>query len=561
MKATVKAIKPTQGWNANSYIVFDYQSQTNFKFAGLDVSTNKLVMGHRGTNGWVVDKQAAFQMSLKSDTWYNLLLSVNGLTATLIVKNTTSFSFTYAPTVVDGWSYGLNWGLVGFGSNNARGAMDDIAVQIVSPAATVVRSDDFATGIGPMFTPSLAGSTSGTWQASAGRYAGAPTAPSDTAIHLMNFAGVTQSATSSLLDMNTVLRTSGRAGFLFDRYSDADFKFAAIDVGTQQVMIGHRIGNHWVIDAAATNATLNSTTDYTLGVVVRGSTVGVTLNGQAALGFAFNAVSVDGRFGLFAKGTSASFDSVTLKTDDPAVNAAVAAGNLLARASAVPSVIQSSAITPMTRDAIAPVLAEAKQRWAVSGRVDAAALARLDRIDVQIVDFGGALLGQQDGDTIFIDRDAAGWGWFVDATPGADEEYLRLSEGVLSAKPNGEASGRMDLLTALGHEIGHVLGYPHTSTTGLMDASLSAGEREVMGGAEVHYFDEGAGGQFVRAGKPDKRADCDPWLYVPSSGYDGSRTGWYVMEEANDLNGMSLAELSAVKGKKAAPRIVWGQSR
>src|SRR5689334_11340504 len=78
-------------------------------------------MGHRNASGWIVDSQASFPGSVKSDTWYNLLLSVNGLTATLLVNNTSSFSFTYAPTVVDGWSYGLNWGLVGFGSNNSRG--------------------------------------------------------------------------------------------------------------------------------------------------------------------------------------------------------------------------------------------------------------------------------------------------------------------------------------------------------------------------------------------------------------------------------------------------------
>ncbi len=219
---------------------------------------------------------------------------------------------------MDGWSYGLNWGLVGFGSNNARGALDDIAVQVVPPVGTVTRSDDFTTGVGPMFTPSVAGSAIGTWAAANGRYAGTPVAPADTAINLMNLDGVTQVQVTSLLDFSTVVKTTSRAGFVFDRYSDTDFKFAAIDVATKQVLIGHRIGNNWVIDAAVSNTTLNATTDYTLGVTLRGSTVSVTLNGQAAVGFAFNAVAVDGRFGLFAKGASASFDSVTVKANDPA---------------------------------------------------------------------------------------------------------------------------------------------------------------------------------------------------------------------------------------------------
>ena len=112
VRATIMGVKPTGGWNANSYIIFDYQSDTNFKFAGLDVSTNKMVMGHRDASGWVVDAQGSVKGGVKSDTWYNLLLSVNGLTATLVLDNQTLFTFTYAPTVIDGWSYGLNWGLV-----------------------------------------------------------------------------------------------------------------------------------------------------------------------------------------------------------------------------------------------------------------------------------------------------------------------------------------------------------------------------------------------------------------------------------------------------------------
>src|SRR5262249_48241273 len=120
---------------------------------------------------------------------------------------------------------------------------------------------------------------------------------------------------------STVVRTAGRAGFVFDRYGDGDFKFAAIDVATKQVMIGHRTSRGWYIDAAVSNPALSATTDYTLGVSLRGTTGTVTPNGQAAVGFTFNGVTVDGRFGLLAKGASASFDSITVKTDDPSVPA------------------------------------------------------------------------------------------------------------------------------------------------------------------------------------------------------------------------------------------------
>ena len=48
--ANVRA-KPTAGWKANAYILFDYWSPTDFKFAGIDICTNKIVIGHRNAAG------------------------------------------------------------------------------------------------------------------------------------------------------------------------------------------------------------------------------------------------------------------------------------------------------------------------------------------------------------------------------------------------------------------------------------------------------------------------------------------------------------------------------
>ena len=63
--------KAVGGWKANAYIIFDYFSPTDFKFAGIDNSTNKFVIGHRTASGWVVDKQSPLQT--KPDTWYDVL--------------------------------------------------------------------------------------------------------------------------------------------------------------------------------------------------------------------------------------------------------------------------------------------------------------------------------------------------------------------------------------------------------------------------------------------------------------------------------------------------------
>src|SRR5439155_25168035 len=67
------------------------------------------------------------------------------------------------------------------------------------------------------------------------------------------------------------------------------------------------------------------------------------------------------------------------------------------------------------------------------------------------------------------DKNGAGWGWFVGPTPSDDSEFTTPGD-------QGER-GRMDLLTVLEHEIGHLLGRGHEAD-GVMQERLEAGVRE-----------------------------------------------------------------------------------
>ncbi len=79
-----------------------------------------------------------------------------------------------------------------------------------------------------------------------------------------------------------------------------------------------------------------------------------------------------------------------------------------------------------------------------------AALNRLKSVQFRVQDLGGATLGLGGTGVVVIDDDAAGHGWFVDATPADDSEFASGS--------NGAAAGKIDLLTAVMHELGHELG-------------------------------------------------------------------------------------------------------
>jgi hypothetical protein len=154
---------------------------------------------------------------------------------------------------------------------------------------------------------------------------------------------------------------------------------------------------------------------------------------------------------------------------------------LLAEGGAAPT---SADVAPLSGEQIEPLVAEAIARWSAAG-LDEAQLEELQSAEVKIVDLPGAALGNASelANTIWIDLDAAGYGWFVDGTPALDEEFaLTLTAGELEAV-DGDAAEGMDLLTVLSHELGHLLGLedldPHTHDHDLMAATLATGIRRL----------------------------------------------------------------------------------
>ncbi len=100
----------------------------------------------------------------------------------------------------------------------------------------------------------------------------------------------------------------------------------------------------------------------------------------------------------------------------------------------------------------------------------------LSEIDIKVVDLAGDTLGRAAAGTIYIDVNAAGYGWFIDTTPAEHSEFSPASDLTLIALPNSEAAGLIDLRTVILHELSHLLGYEH-DTKGLMQETLAPGVR------------------------------------------------------------------------------------
>ena len=125
---------------------------------------------------------------------------------------------------------------------------------------------------------------------------------------------------------------------------------------------------------------------------------------------------------------------------------------------------------------LAPVVAEAARRW--EEQLGSTVSADLAGVRIEVADLPGKLLGEVSGRTIRIDRDAAGYGWFVDSTPADDAEFTGLAASHSLLACRGSASdNRADLLTAVMHEMGHVLGYADNLADDLMGSLLPLGAR------------------------------------------------------------------------------------
>jgi hypothetical protein len=120
------------------------------------------------------------------------------------------------------------------------------------------------------------------------------------------------------------------------------------------------------------------------------------------------------------------------------------------------------------------IVAAARARLQAAG----ADTSGLNGVEFRVTNLSGADLARVVSSVVLIDGNAAGFGWFVDATPQDDLEFGQVSETEFHAKQSSDSAGRMDLLTAIMHEMGHLLGQEHTAT-GLMANTLDAGVRKI----------------------------------------------------------------------------------
>ncbi len=144
---------------------------------------------------------------------------------------------------------------------------------------------------------------------------------------------------------------------------------------------------------------------------------------------------------------------------------------------------------------LALLASEAVNRWVLAGVDPITAQRALAGTRLEVADLPGSMLGVEVPGRIVIDIDAAGHGWFIDATPESDEEFdILVDPSERQAGRGSVANGRADLLTALIHEFGHSLGMVHLEgeefAHSVMNDTLGLSMRRTATAADILAADE-----------------------------------------------------------------------
>jgi hypothetical protein len=159
-------------------------------------------------------------------------------------------------------------------------------------------------------------------------------------------------------------------------------------------------------------------------------------------------------------------------------------------------VIASSQPPALTSEQLSPVVNAAIELWAAAG-ISPAELDELRQVTFRITDLPGAYLGLSAPDTVYIDPNADGYGWFIDANPQGGESFTGAGPGgEMVATQASPAWGHIDLLTVVAHELGHQLGLGDDAGDDLMGEFLSFGVRRLPDGPGFHT------GAIAPAGSP-----------------------------------------------------------
>ncbi len=185
-----------------------------------------------------------------------------------------------------------------------------------------------------------------------------------------------------------------------------------------------------------------------------------------------------------------------------------APGNMRLAPSADPAM---QAGESLDRQQLEEVFQDAVRYWSDSG-ISGQQLTELSQVELRIAELHEDTLGANYGSVVWLDNDAAGFGWFT-----ADDAN------------NLTRTQQIDLLSVVTHELGHVLGLEHADHDSVMQSTLSPGQQTMVSGtadvdnttspedfANVDSLFHNMGGELVRGTTSSTSVWPRTWLAQPA---------------------------------------------
>ncbi|MAT16491.1 MAG: hypothetical protein CMJ46_14605 [Planctomyces sp.] len=317
ISATITTEHTGTGWQ-DGFIVFDYVSDTDFKYAGFFTGQNEWIVGHYQGSFFAPIAEVDWDdvgRKIRSGESYDILVRVDGENVKLFANDELIISTNFASPV--------NHGPVGVAAKYSKTIFDDFEVS-AAPATLDSFFENFDDQVAddlmtPDGTPWSFDDISGNGSDYVLSADSNPT--DDLALQLTDSALALPDAYTLSADMRFNQSTGGwRDGFLiFDYKSPTDFKYAGTFAGQKEWVIGHYQG-HWgnrlaQIDWDDEGKFINIDDFYDVELSVNGSVAVLSVNGEEIVSHAFDGLVTTGQAGIAAYNAYTEFDNVTF-TDD-----------------------------------------------------------------------------------------------------------------------------------------------------------------------------------------------------------------------------------------------------
>ncbi|MDB5390552.1 MAG: choice-of-anchor domain, partial [Planctomycetaceae bacterium] len=386
---------------------------------------------------------------------------VNPAHGTVVVTNAATGDYTYTPspgyTGPDSFTFKAN-----DGESDSNTAVVSITVSafVASPAVII----DNSSGMGY--------SETGTWKDSSTK---------SPAGNLGDLRYASPNATkyqATAYDNGIKIAKKGDTEFATADVDTATYTFTGLQPGTYQIAVSYQAGKD-----RATNAsfTISGTglADQTVLVNQKVAPNSFTTNTSGTTAWQIISAS----FGsISANGT------ITVKLTSAGANGYVIADAVRIEQVAPPEGMSQPAANPVSQTLsekdLQSVAKQAIARWKATG-LSSSQLAALNNIHFGVQSLPGGELAVRSKNVISIDQNAAGFGWYVDGSSKSDKAFpIKLTATEMEATGGSPAFGKMDLLTVVMHELGHVLGLGHTAdTTNIMSGDFELGIRRIPHGS------------------------------------------------------------------------------